>query len=566
MKHIFRNITVVIFLPLICFAQAWVARYDGPGQGYDAATAIAIDVEKNVYITGYSVGPVFTNDYATIKYDSSGNELWVVRYNGPDNGDDIAFDLELDNAGSIYVTGYSADSISVFDYATVKYDSSGNELWVARYNGPGNYWDRANALAVDDDCSIYVTGFGEGLGTDNDYATIKYDSSGNELWVRRYNGPGNYHDAATDVVLDALGNVYVTGNSYGVGTYADYATVKYDSAGNELWVARYNGPAGFNDEASALVVDDLYNIYVTGFSADPDTVDDIATVKYDSAGNELWAARYNGPLGGYDRTYALVLDSSCNVYVAGYSYGIGTEADITTIKYDSSGNEKWVARHDGPASGSDVAFDVALDANGNVYVAGFSSGIGTYGDYTVVKYDSLGNQRWVERYDGPGNNWDVIDEITLDNEGNIYVTGSSVSSGINFDYATLKYAQVGVVAENQLTLYDAGFSLTATPNPFHKSTQIRFTRQDSPSLEQGLRNSNFGERKQSLEVYDATGRLVRSFDLESCVTDNASRIIWDGTDQFHRKLSSGVYFLRYTIDPGHHTVGNAFLIKLVKVR
>jgi len=402
MKDTFLHIILAIYLPLICFTQTWIARYDGPGNGYDAATALAVDDMGNVYVSGYSVGPVFTNDYATIKYDSLGTELWVVRYNGPDNGDDIAFDLALDNAGNIYVTGYSADSSSVFDYATVKYDSLGTELWVSRYNGPGNHWDRANALTIDDNSNIYVTGFGQGLGTDNDYATIKYDSSGNELWVARYNGPGNYHDAASDVVVDAMGNVYVTGNSSGSGTYADFATVKYDSAGNELWVARYNGPAGFNDEAAALAIDDFCGIYVTGFSADADTVDDIATVRYDSAGNELWKARYNGPLGGYDRAYALVLDNRCNVYVAGYSYGIGTSADITTIKYDSSGVEKWVARYNGPGNGSDVAFDIALDSAGNIYAAGFSNGIGTIGDYTVVKYDSAGTEQWVVRYNGPG--------------------------------------------------------------------------------------------------------------------------------------------------------------------
>ena len=543
MKYIFRCMILAMWLPLICLTQVWVARYDGPGQGYDAATALALDDAGNIYVTGYSVGPVFTNDYATVKYDSLGNELWVVRYNDPANGDDIAFDMELDQTGNIYVTGYSADSVGVYDYATVKYDPSGNELWVARYNGPGSYWDRANALAVDDDCNVYVTGFGEGLGTDNDYETIKYDSSGAELWVARYNGPGNYHDAALDVVLDAVGSIYVTGNSSGLGTYADFGTVKYDPSGNELWVARYNGPAGFNDEAAAVVVDDLCNVYVTGFSADPDTIDDIATVKYDSEGNEMWVARYNGPASGFDRAYSLVLDGCSNVYVAGYSYGIGTSADITTIKYDSSGIEKWVARYNGPGNDADVGFDIALDASGNVYVAGFSSGIGTYGDYAIVKYDSAGNEKWVARYDGPGNNWDVIDEITLDNMGNIYVTGSSVSSGINFDYATLKYAPTGVKEDLNLAVCETRCGLIVSPNPFRQSTQIRFTMQDSGSTQRELRNSNSGLRKHSLTIYDTAGRIVKSFDLGSDIMGHVSSIIWDGTDDHDQQLGSGVYFV-----------------------
>ncbi|KPK64440.1 hypothetical protein AMJ83_01630 [candidate division WOR_3 bacterium SM23_42] len=521
---------MVLFVPSGFFAQTWVARYDGPGNGYDAATALAVDEASNVYVTGYSVGPVFTNDYATVKYDSLGNELWVVRYNAPDNGDDVAFDMELDNAGNIYVTGYSADSSSVFDYATVKYDSSGAELWVARYNGPGNDWDRANALAIDENSNIYVTGFGEGLATDNDYATVKYDSAGNELWVARYNGPGNYHDAASDVVLDAVGNVYVTGNSSGLGTYADFATVKYDSAGNELWVARYNGPAGFNDEAAALVIDDLHNTFVTGFSADPDTIDDIVTVKYDSAGNELWVSRYNGPLGGYDRAYALVLDSGCNVYVAGYSYGIGTEADITTVKYDSAGNELWVARYNGPGNGSDVAFDIALDDSGNIYVTGFSRGLVTFGDYVVVKYDSAGGEQWVAFYNGPGDNWDVADEITLDNAGNVYVTGCSVSSGINFDYATLKYSSTGVVEDEGLTVNAAKNSLSVFPNPFHRFCDIRYAMTDNT-------------HKYELKIYDVTGRLVVDVSRQMSVIDYQLSVKWDGTDDAGNRLPGGIYFV-----------------------
>ena len=87
------------------------------------------------------------------------------------------------------------------DYATIKYDANGNQLWEAHYNGPGNATDRATALAVDAAGNVYVTGYSIGSSTSEDYATVKYDANGNQLWEARYNGPGNSRDEATIVQL-----------------------------------------------------------------------------------------------------------------------------------------------------------------------------------------------------------------------------------------------------------------------------------------------------------------------------------------------------------------------------
>jgi hypothetical protein len=98
---------------------------------------------------------------------------------------------------------------------------------VRRYNGPGNYEDLAAAIVVDGSGNVYVTGWSAGSGTDDDYATIKYGPDGNELWVRRYDGPTNSGDGASAISVDGSGNVYVTGRSIGSGTEHDYATIKY---------------------------------------------------------------------------------------------------------------------------------------------------------------------------------------------------------------------------------------------------------------------------------------------------------------------------------------------------
>jgi len=366
-----------------------VARYNGPGNSIDAASAIVVDANGNVYVTGYSAGFGTDADYATIKYDPNGNQLWVARYNGSGNSTDVATAIVVDANGNVYVTGYSAGSGTSTDYATIKYDPNGNQLWVARYNGPGNVADEAHALAVDGIGNVYVTGLSAGSGTDADYATIKYDPNGNQLWVARYNGPGNSSDAASAIVVDANGNVYVTGYSAGFGTDADYATIKYDPNGNQFWVARYNGPGNSIDAASAIVVDANGNVYVTGYSAGVGTGADYATIKYDPNGNQLWVARYNGPGNSTDAANAIVVDASGNVYVTGLSYGSGTSTDYATIKYDPNGTKRWAARYNGPGNAADEAHALALDASGNVYVTGLSYGSGTSSDYATIKYKEV---------------------------------------------------------------------------------------------------------------------------------------------------------------------------------
>src|SRR3990170_813631 len=152
--------------------------------------------------------------------------------------------------------------------------------WVRRYNGPGNSSDYAYAIAVDGSGNVYVTGQSIGSGTYNDYATIKYYSNGDTAWVRRYNGPGNLDDVAYAIAVDGSGCVYVTGWSVGSGTGYDYTTIKYYPNGDTAWVRRYNGPANGADLARAIAVDGSGSVYVTGLSSGSGTSYDYATIKY----------------------------------------------------------------------------------------------------------------------------------------------------------------------------------------------------------------------------------------------------------------------------------------------
>jgi WD40 repeat protein len=134
-----------------------------------------------------------------------------------------------------------------------------------------------HSIVVDAYENVYVTG-SAGSGY-SDYVTIKYDSTGKQEWIARYDGAGYDNDMAEAIALDPHGNIYVTGRSIGSFHFYDFATVKYDPAGNELWVARYQGAPNADDEATSLAVDSLGNVYVAGGSSENGNIV-FTTIKY----------------------------------------------------------------------------------------------------------------------------------------------------------------------------------------------------------------------------------------------------------------------------------------------
>lgn len=437
--------------------EQWVARYDGPAHNYDHPSTMAIDAVGNIYVTGGSYGGNWT-DYATVKYDANGNELWVRRYNGSAvNPIDSAVDLAVDTAGNVYVTGNSfrlaAFSSNVI--TTVKYDANGNELWVRHYT-QGSLSNSSTALEVDASGNVYVVGTTSSISVTgaSDVLTVKYDTNGNELWVR-VSGLGansSSSNSARGLVVDTVGNVFVTATiEYGAFSGA-YATVKYDIHGNELWVRRYQGTGTVNN-ASGIAVDTTGNIYVTGTSGLPRWpssgffIKDYTTVKYDTNGRELWVRTYtvlqDDIYGDFSPRSAV--DPTGNVYVAGSSQGSATSTDFATVKYDTNGNELWARRYNATSSTYNYVTTLAVDATGNAYVGGYACVTdlcllrGRAQDYVILKYDTNGNEVWARRYNVPSL-YPGPTALVVDLTGNVYATGSSYTNLTDSDYVTIKYS------------------------------------------------------------------------------------------------------------------------------
>lgn len=318
--------------------RLWARRYQGPTGTFDQTTGLQVAPNgQAVFVTGMSYTSFF-NEYVTIAYAATdGTELWTKATNGYSQENALALSPDGSRA---FVTGVVANSSGDFDYTTVALDAStGLKLWGERYNGRADGGDLAVAVGVSPTGSkVYVTGRSEGATSLLDYATVAYRASdGSQLWVRRYDGPGHGYDGPAALAVTPDGSrIVVTGSSPGVTTTA-YATVAYDPTGAQVWVKRYEGPShGVSAAYDVAVSGDSAKVIVTGSSASgSSTVPDYATVAYEAvSGTKLWASRYDGPdgLGDYAQGISISQDGSA-AFVIGYSVSTASAEDYATVAY-----------------------------------------------------------------------------------------------------------------------------------------------------------------------------------------------------------------------------------------
>jgi uncharacterized delta-60 repeat protein len=420
---------------------SWATGFTSGGQNLDQANASAADTQGNLYITGSGPGGI-----QTVKFGTNGVVAWTATYM-TNEGSAWGTAITVDGNGAVYVAGAVPGSNNSSDLATLKYDANGTLVWAVLLDHGGN--EDPAAIGLDGQGNVYVTGGGGSSPYSADYVTVKYDPDGTQLWVRDYVGVDGGDDRPTAMVVDAAGNVYVTGFTTEASTIAyysiaDYLTVKYDTEGAELWTARHSGPGAANDVASAIGLDSAGNVYVTGSHSYDYHVNsgttvyydyDYATIKYNPNGQQLWLATYSGRRPDPDEAVDLKIDGADNVYVTGRS-----QDDIVTVKYNQEGEQQWVARLD---SGFpyDAVTEMALDSAGNIYVTGHS---GDYGDILTFKLDTNGTRIWLARYSGPGGlygSYDYPVGIAVDPAGNVLVGGSVDTAGNSRDYIGLKYTQ-----------------------------------------------------------------------------------------------------------------------------
>jgi len=324
--------------------KLWMKRFVARNTAQNWASSLAVSPDgSRVFVTGYGAKRnTRREDYATVTYDAStGATLWWALYNGPASGQDIPHSVTASPDGSkVFVTGKSEGGSQHWDYATVAYNASiGTQLWVSRYSGQGDYSEATSIATSPEGSKVVVTGVSSEPGSGEDYATVAYDASGGaELWVSRYDDTSNGDDGASSLVMASDGSkVFVTGHSRVAGKGFDYATIAYKaSSGDQIWLRRYNGRGNGRDLGYAIATSpDGGKVFVTGESTGEGGNSDYATVAYDaSTGAKLWVKRYNGPANDDDLALAIAASpDGSKVLVTGSASVRSYDTDYVTVAY-----------------------------------------------------------------------------------------------------------------------------------------------------------------------------------------------------------------------------------------
>ena len=348
-------------------ALLWSRTYDGPNHLIDDAYAMTVDNFGNVFLSGRSDSNGLSG-MITIKYSQDGDFLWVKDFGGL---------IITDTNGNLCICGESTNQQDQHRLTVKKYNSSGAQLWENNNSSEGSY---ALELAIDQSGNLLITGE-ISRESSSEIATWKYNPMGNLLWEAHYQySPVAYYRGVC-IKTDVSGNIYVAGESTSLGiTACDFVTLKFNAAGEQQWVAIYSGSFYNSQYIRGMAIDGEQNIYITGESNS-----DYATIKYNTNGEQQWCVFYNGEANERDEVYGIDVDAAGNVYVTGWSMA-AEGMDCVTIKYNTYGVQQWKQSYHGSAPGTNCTNSIIADFSGSVYVAGFSEGEGSAADILLIKY------------------------------------------------------------------------------------------------------------------------------------------------------------------------------------
>lgn len=417
-------------------------------------------------------------------------------------------------AGSTRSFGEGSEDIFV-----VNIDEYGIQNWAKIYGD--SYSDIVtNIQAVDN--GYILTGSTRIWANGSDILLLKIDQEGEMVFEHTYGT--NAKDAGHSIIQSAAGGYYILGYSREIEPHGDFILIKTDEEGNEVW--RKNYGTDFDDVAFGLTEAEdgsilifgsfgsfYYDIHYNFHNRDAD----MAVIKTDANGNELWRNAYGGD--GHDLGYDIKASPDGGLYLFGSSQSYGAESfDMLLIKVTETGNQEWYKNF----GGEDFEYGLSIDVNANsdVFLFGTTKSFGNDGstDYYLIKTDADGNIIW-ETVLG-GSDAEYGREVIATADSGCAVIGSTMSFGEGGnDLLFVKFDKDGVV-ENLLT---------GTPS-FESQTTLVYP---NPVSNSGRLKLKAGEHDYIMDILEANGNVVKRCALRSPIYE------------FHtERLPSGIYFYR----------------------
>jgi uncharacterized delta-60 repeat protein len=396
----------------------------------------AVDLNKQLITVGNTFVTGQGANLLVQKFNNEGDIAWQRLHNSSGNNDDYGVATTTDINGNVYVCGTTKNN-GQFDVLVVKYDTDGTQQWAVQYNSSFNRNDAATAIKVDSDGNVYVAAASEGETTLSDFLLLKLNTSGTNVWQKRYDY-ANLIEIPAGLEFDANGNLLIVGASASDFTNWDYAVVRYNTEGVLQNAVRNNvAGAGF-DQPVAVKKDGLGNIYVTGKASNNGVNYDIKTVKFNPSLSVAWVRTFDGS-GLEDVAKDLQIDNEGNVFIAGYSTKSNGLKELTILKYDTDGNTEWTHKQDAKDdSGDALAKSLDVDDDGKVYFIGEEKGNDGSKDVVIMKLDTDGHTVWSKNIASASE--ETPTAIKVDNEDNIYVSAIE-KQGTTATYKTVKYKE-----------------------------------------------------------------------------------------------------------------------------
>jgi hypothetical protein len=434
---------IIYFFLLFCFAakaqnntlvQIWKNQNGNQSGSFKNFTVK--DKLGATYVAGAHKNNATTHDGYISKLSAQGQTIWTYNYTGTGNGDDVVLSVKFDNHKNIYLTGTTYKSATNnYDLFLIKLDKDGNLLWSETYNGTASSMDSGGDIALDTLGNIFVVGASMNSGTLVDFVVLKYDSIGNQVWENQYDY-ANFNDAANKVIL--IGDsIYISGVSQSAPNNWDFTTITVSAIDGNIGNAVRSGGSGNGiDKLNAITYDNNGHIYLTGAVLNANNNYDARTIKLNPNLSIVWSRDYNGIDSLDDESNDVKVDNLGNVYITGYATKTGESKNILIVKYNSQGDTVFTKVINGLGNGHDIANAVCLGLDGSIFITGSSKN--THEDIVTIKFNPAGLPIKTQTYSGTGNG--KANSISVGELGEIIISGQVYENG-DYKNVTINYLE-----------------------------------------------------------------------------------------------------------------------------